>query len=117
MELPESSVKDVQFLEFNDLVSRIQRSNWWKKFYKLDHIGSVCRNLQTGILQTDRPSREKSISTHGGSLIAVSKSLSPAKIEHNLPKCCVAVEVTINSDKLIICAIYNPPKESVYRKL
>ena len=67
------------------------------------------------LYRADRPSREENISTHGGSLIAVSKSFSSAKIEHNLPQCCVAVEVTINNDKLIICAFYSPPKESVYR--
>ena len=38
-------VKDVQFVEFNDPVCR-------KKFYKLHHLGPVCRILQTGILQT-----------------------------------------------------------------
>ena len=67
------------------------------------------------LYRADRSSREENISTHGGSLIAVSKSLSSAKIELNLPQCCVAVEVTINNDKLIICAFYNPPKKSVYR--
>ena len=67
------------------------------------------------IYRADRPSGEENISTYVGSLIAVSKSLSFAKIEHKLPQCCVAVEVTINNDKLIICAFYNPPEESVYR--
>ena len=67
------------------------------------------------LYRPDRPSREENISTHDGSFISVSKSLSSAKIEHNLPQCCVAVGVTINNDKLIICAFYNPPEESVYR--
>ena len=57
----------------------------------------------------------ENIPSHGGFFIAVSKSLSSEKTEHNLPKCRVAAEVTINNDKLIICAFYNPPKESVYR--
>ena len=61
------------------------------------------------LYRAESPSREENITTHGGSLIAVSKSLSSAKIEHNLPHCCVAVKVTINNDKLNICAFYNPP--------
>ena len=61
----------------------------------------------------DKRSREENISNHGGSLIAVSKSLSSAKIEHIFSQRCVAVEVTIHNDKLIICTFYNPPKESV----
>ena len=43
------------------------------------------------------------------------QKISSSKIEHNLPQCCVAVEVTINNDKLMICAFHSPPKESVYR--
>ena len=39
------SVNNGQFVEINDQVFR-------KKFCKLDHLGSVCRSLQNGFLQT-----------------------------------------------------------------
>ena len=55
------------------------------------------------------------ISTHGGSFIAVSKSIPSTEIEHNLPQCCVAAEITVNNKIMVVCAFYNPPADSVYR--
>ena len=65
--------------------------------------------------RADEPSREENISTHDGSLIVASKSVSSRNIEYNLPQCCVAPEVTINNAAESISAFYNAPKESVCR--
>ena len=56
VELSGSCVKDLQFVEFSDPV-------FGKKFYKLDHLGPICRILQTDILQTGPNSIVKTAAT------------------------------------------------------
>ena len=52
---------------------------------------------------------------HGGSLIAVKKSLNSEKINADRPDSCIACNIQLDRSEVIICSFYNPPKGSAYR--
>ena len=70
---------------------------------------------QYDIYRADRPSSKEEYSAHGGSLIAVKKTLSSKQLHIDLPECCVACSITINKVDIVLCTLYNPPSDSEYR--